>query len=108
MPTPPVQPAAPLWPPVSVVMPVLNEERHLRTAVHHVLEQGYPGELELVLALGPSRDRTDAIAADLASRDARIRTVPNPTGRPPAGLNAAIAAARYDIVVRVDGHGMLG
>src|SRR4051794_12400762 len=107
MPTPPdVPPSGPMstaagpsdaggfpWPPVSVVMPVLNEERHLRTAVHHVLEQAYPGELELVLALGPSRDRTDAIAADLASRDARIRTVPNPTGRTPAGLNAAIGAA---------------
>src|SRR4051794_34785038 len=79
------------WPPVSVVMPVLNEERHLRTAGPHVLEQGYPGELELGLALGPSRDRTDAIAADLASRAARIRTVPTPSGRTPAGLNAAIA-----------------
>ncbi|NHC15480.1 glycosyltransferase, partial [Motilibacter deserti] len=29
-------------------------------------------------------------------------------GRTPAGLNVAIAAARHDIVVRVDGHGMLG
>src|SRR3954470_1696408 len=108
MPTPSVPPAAPLWPPVSVVMPVLNEERHLRTAVRHVLEQGYPGELELVLALGPSRDRTDAIAASLVLADPRVRTVPNPSGKTPAGLNAAIAAARHDIVVRVDGHGMLG
>ncbi|RKS71486.1 glycosyltransferase involved in cell wall biosynthesis [Motilibacter peucedani] len=95
-------------PAVSVVMPVLNEERHLRTAVRHVLEQDYPGEIELVLALGPSKDRTDAIAAELASADARIRTVRNPSGRTPAGLNAGIAAASHDVVVRVDGHGMLG
>ncbi|HEX9356639.1 MAG TPA: glycosyltransferase family 2 protein, partial [Streptosporangiaceae bacterium] len=33
------------WPPVSVVMPVLNEERHLEEAVGRVLDQDYPGEL---------------------------------------------------------------
>ena len=96
------------WPAVSVVMPVLDEERHLAAAVRHVLEQDYPGPLEVVIALGPSRDRTDAVAAGLAAADPRVRTVRNPSGRTPAGLNAAIAAARYDIVARVDGHGMLG
>jgi glycosyltransferase involved in cell wall biosynthesis len=99
--------AASLWPTVSVIMPVLNEERHLADAVRHILGQDYPGELEIVIALGPSRDRTDAIAAELCTADARVRTVPNPTGRTPAGLNAAIAATRHEIVVRVDGHGLL-
>jgi glycosyltransferase involved in cell wall biosynthesis len=95
------------WPTVSVIMPVLDEERHLADAVRHVFGQDYPGELELVIALGPSRDRTDAIAAELCAADPRVRTVPNPTGRTPAGLNAAIAASRHEIVVRVDGHGLL-
>ena len=94
-------------PPVSVIMPVLNEERHLREAVRHILEQDYPGELEVVIALGPSTDRTDEIAAALVAEDPRVRTVPNPTGKTPAGLNAAIAASRHPVVVRVDGHGML-
>ena len=88
-------------------MPVLNEERHLRTAVRHILEQEYAGELEVVIALGPSADRTDEIAAELVSEDPRVRTVPNPTGRTPAALNAAIKASRHSVVVRVDGHGML-
>ncbi len=88
-------------------MPVLNEERHLRNSVRHILEQDYPGELEVVIALGPSTDRTDEIAAELVAEDARVRTVPNPTGRTPAGLNAAIGASRHPVVVRVDGHGML-
>ncbi|MDT0346796.1 glycosyltransferase family 2 protein [Streptomyces litchfieldiae] len=94
-------------PAVSVIMPVLNEERHLRSAVRHILEQDYPGELEVVIALGPSTDRTDEIAAELVAADARVKTVPNPTGRTPAGLNAAIKASRHPVVVRVDGHGML-
>ncbi|WP_236243404.1 glycosyltransferase family 2 protein [Streptomyces sp. CC228A] len=94
-------------PPVSVIMPVLNEERYLRDAVRHILAQEYDGEMEVVIALGPSADRTDEIAAELVREDPRVRTVPNPTGRTPAALNAAIKASRHPIVVRVDGHGML-
>src|SRR4051794_30343053 len=94
-------------PAVSVIMPVLDEERHLRGAVQAILAQEYAGEMEVVLALGPSTDRTDEIAAELVREDPRVHTVPNPTGRTPAALNAAIKASRHPVVVRVDGHGML-
>lgn len=99
--------AARAWPGVSVVMPVRNEERHLAEAVGGVLAQEYPGELELILAVGPSEDRTAEIAAQLSGTDARVRVVANPAGKTPAGLNAAIAEARHGVVVRVDGHGIL-
>lgn len=95
------------WPPVSVVMPVLNEERHLEEAVGRVLDQDYPGVLEVVLAIGPSKDRTEEIADKLAESDHRITIVPNPTGKTPAALNVGIAHAKHDILVRVDGHGAL-
>lgn len=98
---------AQLWPEVSVVMPVLNEERHLREAVAGILAQDYPGELELVLALGPSKDRTDEVAQELAAENPRITAVDNPPGFTPHGLNAAIKAAKHDIIVRVDGHSVL-
>lgn len=94
-------------PAVSVIMPVLDEERHLRTAVRAILAQEYDGEMEVVIALGPSADRTDEIAAELVREDPRVHTVPNPTGRTPAALNAAIKASRHPVVVRVDGHGVL-
>jgi succinoglycan biosynthesis protein ExoA len=95
------------WPPVSVIMPVLDEEQHLSEAVTGVLAQEYPGQLELVLSLGPSQDRTDEIAAGLAADDDRIRLVENPSGRTPDALNAAIKAARHDLIVRADGHCVL-
>lgn len=94
-------------PPVSVIMPVLNEERYLAQSVQRVLDQGYDGPMEIVLAIGPSRDRTAEIAARIAAADPRIRVVDNPTGRTPAALNAAIAATSHDLVVRVDAHGLL-
>jgi succinoglycan biosynthesis protein ExoA len=95
------------WPPVSVIMPIRDEERYLAHAVRGVLDQAYPGEMEVVLAVAPSGDRTDEIAAKLAAADDRVQVVPNPHGRTPHGLNAAIRASSHEIVVRVDGHGVL-
>lgn len=100
-------PGAPAYPPVSVIMPVLNEERHLAEAVGSVLAQDYPGPMEVVVAVGPSRDRTREVADALAAADPRVVVVDNPTGRTPDGLNAAIEATRHDVVVRMDGHGAL-
>jgi succinoglycan biosynthesis protein ExoA len=88
-------------------MPILNEERHLEEAVTAAFDQRYDGPLEVVLALGPSKDRTDEIARSLADRDARVHLVDNPSGRTADALNAAIKAAAGDVVVRVDGHGLL-
>ncbi len=94
-------------PSVSVVMPILDEEQHLAEAVRGVFAQDYPGAFEVVLALGPSADRTNAIAQELADEEPRLRLVENPSGSTPAGLNAAIGAARGEVIVRVDGHGLL-
>jgi succinoglycan biosynthesis protein ExoA len=88
-------------------MPVRNEERHLAESVSSVLGQDYAGPLELVLAVGPSKDKTLQIAEKLAGDDSRVTVVPNPSGQIPSALNAAIRAARHDVLVRVDGHALL-
>jgi succinoglycan biosynthesis protein ExoA len=94
-------------PAVSVVMPVLNEEKHLAESVAAVLGQEYPGGFELVLAIGPSKDRTEAIARELAAADSRITVVPNPSGQIASAMNAAVKAARHGILTRIDAHSML-
>ncbi len=95
------------WPAVSVVMPVRDEAPHLRRAVEAIRSQQYPGPLEICLAVAPSADGTEAIAATLAREHPDVTVVPNPDGGPAAGLNAAIAATRGPVVVRVDGHSEL-
>ena len=55
-------------PPVTVIMPVLNEESHLEASVQSILSQSYPTDVELILALGPSHDSTNAIAKLLAKK----------------------------------------
>ena len=93
-----------LRPGVSVVLPILNEERYLFDAITAILAQRYEGPLEVILALGPSKDKTNEIAAQLAAQDARVHLVENPSGRTAAALNRAIAASQYSIICRIDGH----
>lgn len=88
-------------------MPVVNEERHLRSAVQRVLNQDYPGPLDVTLAVGPSRDKTAEVAEILAKEFPQVRVVSNPSGSTPAGLNAAINASSGEMVVRVDGHALI-
>ncbi len=88
-------------------MPVLNEERHLEHAVRAIFAQDYLGDVEVCLALGPSTDATNDVAARLQANEPRLRTVANPTGKTPAGLNAAIRATTGEVIVRVDGHSVL-
>ena len=94
-------------PAVAVVMPVLNEENYLEAAILAILSQDYEGDIQVVLALGPSFDRTNEVAARICAADSRVRSVPNPTGRTPEGLNAALVATKQEIVVRVDAHSEL-
>lgn len=99
--------AEPTYPGVSYVMPVLNEVAHIDAAVASLLAQDYDGPYEIVLALGPSIDGTDEVIAELARREPRIRRITNELGSTPGGLNAAIRASVYPIVVRVDAHSVL-
>jgi succinoglycan biosynthesis protein ExoA len=94
-------------PAVAVVMPVLNEESHLEAAVLAILSQAYEGPIQVVLALGPSTDGTNEIAARICAGDSRVSSVSNPTGRTPEGLNAALAVTSEEFVVRVDAHSEL-
>ena len=92
------------WPAVSVVMPVRDGARHLPASVAAVLAQDYPGPLEVVLAVGPSSDGTEQVAAALERDDERVVVVPNPSGTTPAALNRAIARASGEVVARIDAH----
>jgi succinoglycan biosynthesis protein ExoA len=89
---------------VSVLIPVLDEERHIRAAVASMQAQRFDGEVELIFLDGRSRDRTRAILEELAREDPRIRVLDNPAQRTPQGLNVGLAAARGSYVARMDAH----
>ena len=89
---------------ISVILPIRNEAAHLAKVLEAIVSQDFLGSLEVILAIGPSRDGTEEIARALAEKDSRIIIVANPTGRTAAGLNLAVKQSRYSNIVRVDGH----
>ena len=89
---------------VSVLVPVLNEERHIRESVAAMLGQRYDGEIEFLFMDGRSEDRTKAILEEMAAADHRIRVLDNPQQRTTFGLNIGLENARGDYVVRMDAH----
>jgi succinoglycan biosynthesis protein ExoA len=94
-----------LEPFVSVVLPIRNEARFIERSISAVLAQDYPADrIEIIVADGMSTDNTRAIVRSFEERCPNVRLIDNPGRFVPTGLNAAIAQASGDILVRVDGH----
>lgn len=87
------------WPSVSVVVAARDEARRLPGRVGNLLEQIYPGPLEILVVSDGSTDGTREALAPLA---ARIRFIELPRGGKPQALNAGVAAARGDIICFAD------
>lgn len=94
-------------PTVSVVVPARNSVETLPDAVASALAQAHAGALDVVIAVGPSDDGTEDVAAGLADEHPEVTVVDNPAGVTPAALNAAIAASTGQVVVRLDAHAVL-
>ncbi|MCW3014330.1 MAG: glycosyl transferase family 2, partial [Solirubrobacterales bacterium] len=88
----------------SVLVPVLNEEAHLRAAVDAMRRQRFDGRLEFLLIDGRSSDRTLAILRELEAEDPRIRVLDNPARATPQALNIGLCSAQGAYIVRMDAH----
>lgn len=90
---------------ISVVVPVLNEERYIRECLGSLVAQDYPrGSYEIVVADGGSSDLTRELVTELAGRYGNIRLVDNPGRIVSCGRNVGIRESRGDVVVIVEGH----
>lgn len=91
----------PRTPRISVVMPVHNEERHVRKAVDSILEQTF-GDFECIVVDDGSTDATADILAALD--DPRIRILRNAQCRGiQRALRQGMEAARGEYIARQDG-----
>lgn len=91
---------------VSVVVPVFNGERSLRSALESVTGQTHRN-LELIVVDDGSTDATGAIIDELAEADERIRPLHQPNRGVSAARNRGLAAAAGEWVVFVDADDML-
>lgn len=91
---------------VSILVPCRNEAGHLPAFVQAVLAQQLPAplQLELIVADGRSDDGSAPWLQRWQAQEPRLRLVDNPGRIVSTGLNAALAAARGEVVVRMDVH----
>jgi glycosyltransferase involved in cell wall biosynthesis len=89
-------------PKISILMPVRNEERYLKSALDSLYRQSCR-EWELIAVDDGSHDRTAAILAEAMRRDSRVRAIRREGGGLVAALNTGLAACRAPLVARLDG-----
>lgn len=92
---------------VTVIMPVRNEAAFIDQSLGAVLTQDYsPERMEVLVVDGRSTDATRERVAELAKRrpEVALSVIDNPRGIVATGLNAGLARAQGEIIVRVDGH----
>jgi cellulose synthase/poly-beta-1,6-N-acetylglucosamine synthase-like glycosyltransferase len=94
-----------LLPAVTVIVAAHNEETVIARRLDNLLALDYPAErLQIVVASDASTDATDAIAAEYAQRDPRIRLLPCPRGGKVAAQNRAVREATTELLAFSDAN----
>lgn len=91
---------------ISVVVPVLNEEKYLDSCIDTLLKQDYPRELMRWLFVdGMSTDRTREILMGYQKKyPDLIRVLDNPNKTVPYAMNIGIREATGPYMIRLDAH----
>src|SRR5438270_1653427 len=91
----------PQSPAISVIMPVYNAGRYLRSAMDSILAQSF-ADFEYICIDDGSTDDSAAILREYAGRDPRVVIVTKANGGVTSALNAGIRVARGEFLARVD------
>jgi cellulose synthase/poly-beta-1,6-N-acetylglucosamine synthase-like glycosyltransferase len=91
-------------PPVSILLPVHNEESQLAARIDNLVSLDYPRDaLEILVLSDGSTDRTNAIAWDRTRNDSRIRLIEIEERRGKGNaINTGLARAAHEIIVFTD------
>ena len=107
MPTPPSDPRA-RPDRVLVVLPVLNEERHVEDCIRSLMvPEEWMASTTMVVADGGSTDHTRKIVNGLRAEFPNLHLMDNPGRLQSAGINTAVldcAKPDHDILIRCDAH----
>lgn len=95
-------------PALAVIVPTLDEERHIRACLESLLPQVDAARDEVLVVDGGSRDATRSIVAEIAARHPSVRLIDNPKRIQAAAVNLAarLAAPGIRVIVRADAHAL--
>ncbi len=91
---------------VSIIMPLYNEEKHIKKCLDSLVAQTYPlDQTEWILVDGNSTDKTVQIIEDYKKSNMYpIILLHNPKRKTPYALNMAIQEAKGKYIIRLDAH----
>lgn len=91
---------------ISIVIPVRNEEKHIRKCIESLLSQTYPHYLmEILFIDGMSEDMTKQIILERTiNTNLNVRILENKKRIAPVAMNIGIKNAKGDIIIRLDAH----
>jgi len=93
---------------VTIIIPLRNEGERIVDFLGCIFAQDHPPDrMEVIVADGGSDDSTPQIVSEYAKTHPNLRLVQNPGRIVSTGLNIALAAAKGEIIVRVDGHTLI-
>jgi cellulose synthase/poly-beta-1,6-N-acetylglucosamine synthase-like glycosyltransferase len=88
-------------PPVSIVIPMYNAERHIKKVLGAVLEQDYPGPIEVIVVNDGSTDGSLEVVEEIRkTRDFKIMDQKNQGAV--TATNNGFRAASHDIIFSID------
>ena len=94
-----------MQPLVSFIIPVRNEGDSLRRCIKSILAQ--KGDVEIILAVGPSNDNTENIALKYALNHKNIIVIGERRGNPAFARNLCLRYVSGDYIVNFSGHASL-
>lgn len=87
---------------VSVIIPIYNVEKYIKTTIESVINQDY-GDIEIILVNDGSTDKSAQIMSDFARSDSRIICINKENGGVSTARNAGLRRATGDYVTFIDG-----
>ncbi len=87
---------------VSVIVPVFNVERYLKSCLNSILNQTY-SNIEIILVNDGSKDCSGAICDEYAKNDSRIKVIHKENGGVSKARNTGLDIAQGEFVTFIDG-----
>ncbi|MCJ2108476.1 glycosyltransferase family 2 protein [Methylobacterium sp. E-041] len=93
-------------PTASVVIPVLNEEKHIEFVLNNILQNKPESILEVIVVDGGSSDKTRDIVERFCLIDENIKLINNPQKIQASGINLAVLQSNplSEVIIRMDAH----
>lgn len=92
-------------PDISIIVPIRNESAFIARCLTSLQNQTLARErFEILVVDGRSSDNTRELVTQFMATDKQIQLLDNPGQTAPYAMNIGLAAARGQVIVRVDGH----